>query len=60
MGSSPGLPKGPGDSHIERSIDRILTTHTGSLPRPADLVKLLIDRDAGKSSVDPERLWSRA
>src|SRR4051812_33178054 len=26
---------------MQRSIDRILTTHTGSLPRPADLVAML-------------------
>ena len=27
---------------MERSIDRILTTHTGSLPRPQDVVDLLL------------------
>jgi hypothetical protein len=26
---------------MRRSTDRILTTHTGSLPRPAGLVELL-------------------
>ena len=26
---------------MQRSISRILTTHTGSLPRPADLVAML-------------------
>lgn len=30
------------------SSSRILTTHTGSLPRPADLVTLLNDRELGK------------
>lgn len=30
------------------STDRILTSHTGSLPRPADLDQMLFDRDQGK------------
>ena len=30
---------------MKRSIDRILTTHTGSLPRPADLVPALLAAD---------------
>jgi 5-methyltetrahydropteroyltriglutamate--homocysteine methyltransferase len=30
---------------LERSIDRILTTHTGSLPRPAGLLELLAAKD---------------
>jgi 5-methyltetrahydropteroyltriglutamate--homocysteine methyltransferase len=34
---------------MQRSTDRILTTHTGSLPRPSDLVALLNDKEAGKS-----------
>lgn len=33
---------------MKRSTDRILTTHTGSLPRPADLVELLRRSDAGE------------
>ena len=33
---------------MRRSADRILTTHTGSLPRPADLDQLLAERDSGK------------
>jgi 5-methyltetrahydropteroyltriglutamate--homocysteine methyltransferase len=32
---------------MQRSTDRILTTHTGSLPRPGDLVAMLNDREAG-------------
>jgi 5-methyltetrahydropteroyltriglutamate--homocysteine methyltransferase len=32
---------------MKRSTDRILTTHTGSLPRPADLTTLLEALDAG-------------
>jgi 5-methyltetrahydropteroyltriglutamate--homocysteine methyltransferase len=32
---------------VERSTDRILTTHTGSLPRPPDLAAALVQRDHG-------------
>ena len=35
---------------MKRSDDRILTTHTGSLPRPDDLVELLLQRDRGELS----------
>lgn len=38
-----------------RSEERILTTHTGSLPRPAELVRLYARRAAGES-VDPAEL----
>jgi 5-methyltetrahydropteroyltriglutamate--homocysteine methyltransferase len=33
---------------VKRSTDRILTTHTGSLPRPKDLLGLLPDREEGR------------
>jgi 5-methyltetrahydropteroyltriglutamate--homocysteine methyltransferase len=33
---------------MKRSTDRILTTHTGSLPRPADLLEELMRRDRGE------------
>jgi 5-methyltetrahydropteroyltriglutamate--homocysteine methyltransferase len=33
---------------MKRSTDRILTTHVGSLPRPADILHLLLAKDAGK------------
>jgi 5-methyltetrahydropteroyltriglutamate--homocysteine methyltransferase len=33
---------------MRRSTDRILTTHTGSLPRPDDVDALIADREAGK------------
>ncbi|MEW6472781.1 MAG: cobalamin-independent methionine synthase II family protein [Actinomycetota bacterium] len=33
---------------MERSVDRVLTTHTGSLPRPDDLARLHIDRAEGR------------
>ena len=32
---------------MKRSVDRILTTHTGSLPRPADLVRMMFAREDG-------------
>jgi 5-methyltetrahydropteroyltriglutamate--homocysteine methyltransferase len=34
---------------VKRSTDRILTTHTGSLPRPKDLLALLQEREEGRS-----------
>jgi len=33
---------------MRRSTDRILTTHTGSLPRPADLDQMIADRENSK------------
>jgi len=33
---------------MKRSEGRILTTHTGSLPRPAELVRLYVERAQGK------------
>ena len=33
---------------MKRSTDRILTTHTGSLPRPMDLAQMLEAKDAGQ------------
>lgn len=30
-----------------RSTDRIVTTHTGSLPRPADLIEMIRAREQG-------------
>lgn len=43
---------------MKRSTDRILTTHTGSLPRPDDLVTLLRQKDAGELR-DPAPLEAR-
>jgi 5-methyltetrahydropteroyltriglutamate--homocysteine methyltransferase len=34
---------------VKRSTDAILTTHTGSLPRPLSLVKLLLAKDRGEA-----------
>jgi 5-methyltetrahydropteroyltriglutamate--homocysteine methyltransferase len=33
---------------MKHSMQRILTTHTGSLPRPADLQQLLAAQDRGE------------
>jgi 5-methyltetrahydropteroyltriglutamate--homocysteine methyltransferase len=37
---------------MKTSTDRILTTHTGSLPRPKPLIDLVLDREQGRE-VDP-------
>lgn len=34
---------------MKRSTDRILTTHTGSLPRPDDLVSMVFTKERGES-----------
>src|SRR5262245_37084530 len=41
-----------------RSIDRFLTTHTGSLPRPDDLIRMMFAREEGVP-VDPAALAAR-
>jgi 5-methyltetrahydropteroyltriglutamate--homocysteine methyltransferase len=43
---------------MKRSADRILTTHTGSLPRPADLTTTLEALDAGRDP-DPSAFVAR-
>ena len=43
---------------MKRSTERILTTHTGSLPRPSDLLPLIAAAEAGNVA-DVERLRSR-
>lgn len=43
---------------MKRSTDRILTTHTGSLPRPDDLLALMYPADAS-AAIDPAQLESR-
>jgi 5-methyltetrahydropteroyltriglutamate--homocysteine methyltransferase len=43
---------------MQRSTDRILTTHTGSLPRPADLTATLEAMDAG-TAPDPDTFDAR-
>ena len=34
-----------------RSSERFLTTHTGSLPRPADLIRMMFAKEDRKSVV---------
>ena len=43
---------------MKRSSERILTTHTGSLPRPADLAALLQTKEAGEPQ-DPAAFAAR-
>src|SRR3954454_7988227 len=43
---------------MKRSDERILTTHTGSLPRPPDLFEMIQKRDAGEP-VDAEAFAAR-
>ena len=38
---------------MKRSTDRILTTHVGSLPRPADLIAMVRAKLRGEA-VDPQ------
>jgi 5-methyltetrahydropteroyltriglutamate--homocysteine methyltransferase len=39
---------------VKRSTDQILTTHTGSLPRPKDLLRLLQEREEGRLASETE------
>src|SRR6202040_3529075 len=43
---------------MKRSTERFLTTHTGSLPRPADLIQMMFAREEGVP-VDPAALAAR-
>jgi len=43
---------------MKRSSERFLTTHTGSLPRPDDLVRMMFAKEEGVP-VDPAALGSR-
>jgi len=45
-------------SRVQRSTGRFLTTHTGSLPRPDDLVRMMFAREEGVP-VDPAVLAAR-
>jgi hypothetical protein len=47
-----------GGKSMKRSTHRILTTHTGSLPRPSDLVDMVLRKEA-KQPVDEEALAMR-
>ena len=43
---------------MQRSTNRILTTHTGSLPRPDDLLTMLQHKESGEP-FDPTALAAR-
>src|SRR5204862_4039705 len=43
---------------MKRSTDRFLTTHTGSLPRPEDLIRMMYAKEEGVP-VDPDALALR-
>jgi hypothetical protein len=43
---------------MQRSSDRFLTTHTGSLPRPEDLIRMMYAKEEGVP-VDPTALAER-
>src|SRR5579884_4028452 len=43
---------------MQRSTDRFLTTHTGSLPRPEDLIRMMYAKEEGVP-VDPGALAAR-
>src|SRR5580704_16500425 len=52
----------PGSSAMKTSHDRILTTHTGSLPRPPELRAVLVKKDQGEAydKAELERLTRAA
>ena len=43
---------------MNRSVDRVLTTHAGSLPRPGDLLELIQAKATGRA-YDPEAFAAR-
>ena len=49
---------GQGVQAVQRSRDRFLTTHTGSLPRPDDLIRMMYAKEEGVP-VDPRALAAR-
>jgi 5-methyltetrahydropteroyltriglutamate--homocysteine methyltransferase len=44
------------ETAVKRSTEHILTTHTGSLPRPPELLEALQRRDRGEGDGDGEKL----
>ena len=50
MRSVDPFPTRTGDPKCLFSVDRFLTTHTGSLPRPDDLVQMMYAKEEGKRS----------
>src|SRR2546429_1845405 len=47
-----------GEAPMKHSTERFLTTHTGSLPRPDDLIRMMYAKEEGVP-VDPEALARR-
>lgn len=43
---------------MPHSVDRFLTTHTGSLPRPDDLIQMMYAKEEGKP-IDRDALAAR-
>src|ERR1700716_1393760 len=41
------MPTPAKDPSMKRSTDRFLTTHTGSLPRPEDLIRMMYAKEEG-------------
>src|SRR5919198_380483 len=52
QGGGGEAPRRRGNTFMRRSVDRFLTTHTGSLPRPPELVQLLAARERGEIGAD--------
>ena len=52
-GGWPFAPWWKAQQQMKRSTDRILTTHTGSLPREGDIADLLVAREEGKPVDEP-------
>ena len=48
IGHATRLTAGTGESNVIRSEKRILTTHAGALPRPAELREMIFARADGK------------
>ncbi len=44
---------------MKRNVDRILTTHTGSLPRPTDLEEMIVAREQGDTDPSLQPSWIR-
>jgi 5-methyltetrahydropteroyltriglutamate--homocysteine methyltransferase len=42
--------------YLDQHPNRILTTHTGSLPRPAALAQAIVDRETGDGSAPPDEI----
>jgi 5-methyltetrahydropteroyltriglutamate--homocysteine methyltransferase len=57
-GHFPALQSGQEIETVQRSRDRFLTTHTGSLPRPDDLIRMMYAKEEGVP-VDPAALAVR-